>query len=392
MQKLIVPELRKCSLLIAIILLVTLLWGEIFTRILLPQNVDAQTNIFQSDDELGIIFKPNAMTYQKGREYNELFQINSIGLRDREYGAKKKGVFRILLIGDSVAESHGMPIEKSLSRQLEKSLQKIADQDGLAVNIEVINAARGGASPYNYWRAYGRWKSILSPDIIIVTISPDDYDSSNAYMHYVVEDGNVISMFKEGQKPITSGIISLTKLRKWLSWNSEFYILLRNFFYYNEIVGKISQRITIKNIKENDQLQQYMVPQSKSMTKAWSESFSYIKNIKNETDEDGLSLIIIPVPMKLEIDPEEYRRILAASNLTATQLDVNQPLKQISNFCRQEKIQLLDPRPAICKRHAETPCYFVYDSHWNAEGLRTAAETIALQWSKLQLPPWNGRL
>lgn len=377
-------------LLAALMLVVSLLWGELFTHMLLPQVVDAQMNIYQSDDEIGIIFKPNAITYQKGREYNVPFQINSIGLRDREYGAKKKDVFRVLLLGDSVAEGHGLPLDDSLSRQLERSLQSLADQDGIKVKIEVINAARGGYSPYNYWKAYGRWKSILSPDIVIVTISPDDYDSTNAYLHYIVENGSIVATFKDGQKPVTDKASLITKLRKWLSWNSEFYILLRNYFYYSETAGQTSQWIT-RNKKDNLQLQQYIMPQTESMTKAWAESFSYIKELKKETDKDGLPLIIMSVPMKLEIDPNEYRRILAASGLTERQLDINQPLKQITNFCLQENVPLLDPRAAIRKRHAETPCYFIYDGHWIAEGIHAATNSSALQWRDLQLPPWNNK-
>ena len=240
MRKLIIYTCLKRFLLLAVMLPIALLWGEIFTRILLPQNVDPQMNIDQSDDLIGVIYKPNATAYEKGREYNVLFQINSIGLRDREYGTKIKGVFRVLLLGDSFAVSHAIPIEDSLSRQLERSLQSIADQDGIAVKIEVINAARGGYSPYNYWKAYSRWAPMLTPDIVVVVMSPDDYDSHTAYMHYVVENGKIISIFKDGNKPRAVRMSSSKKLRSWLSWNSEFYILLRNFLYYNDFIGQVS--------------------------------------------------------------------------------------------------------------------------------------------------------
>jgi hypothetical protein len=389
MQRFIIHKWFKRFLLIAVILPVALLWGEIFTRILLPQNVDSQMNIFKLDDVIGFTYKPNVTTYEKGREYNALYKINSIGLRDREYGPKRSGVFRVLLLGDSFSVSHGIPIEDSLSRQLERSLQRTAGKDGLVVKIEVINAACGGYSPYNYWRAYSRWKPVLNPDIIIVVLSPDDYDSSNAYMKYIIQDGMTLGVFKEGQKPSIENNISIRKLRHWLSWNSEFYILLRNFFYYNDLIGQISIWIKAKNNKDNIQLQQYMVPQPESMKKAWAESFSYLKNLKEETVNDGIKLIILPVPLKLEIDPEYYKKTLASTSLPSQQFDINQPLKQITNFCRQEDIPLFDPRVAIRKRHSETPCYFVYDGHWIAEGIRAATDSVALQWRSLHFPPWN---
>ena len=71
------------------------------------------------------------------------YYINSLGLRDREYGPKKEGVFRILLLGDSFSVSHGLPIEESLSRQMEKTLQEIADKEGKTIKFEVVNGAVG---------------------------------------------------------------------------------------------------------------------------------------------------------------------------------------------------------------------------------------------------------
>ena len=44
-------------------------WGEIFTRALLPQNVDPKMNIFSSDSIIGYKYKPLAKTFEKGSEY-----------------------------------------------------------------------------------------------------------------------------------------------------------------------------------------------------------------------------------------------------------------------------------------------------------------------------------
>jgi hypothetical protein len=167
-------------LLILVMAPFALVWGELFTRTLFPQNVDSRMNIFEADPVIGYTYKPGAKTFEKGREYNALYQINSLGLRDREYGPKEEGVFRVLLLGDSFSASHGLPIEDSLSRQLERALQAEVDPETVSLKIEVINAAAGGYSPYNYWKAYRRWAHIFKPDVVVVGLSPDDYDSSNA--------------------------------------------------------------------------------------------------------------------------------------------------------------------------------------------------------------------
>ena len=366
-----------------------ILWGEAYTRILVPQNVDSKMNILASDPVIGYTYKPNASTYEKGREYNALYQINSLGLRDRKYGPKKEGVFRVLLLGDSFSVSHGLAIEDSLSRQMERALQEVADTREISVKIEVVNAAVGGYSPYNYWKAYLRWAPVFNPNVALVGLSPDDYDSSNEELIYLIEDGDRVASFREGQKPQKRGSSFIRNLRKWLSWNSEFYIVLRNFLYYNEIVDRVIAQFTPKGEARLNQLQQYMVPQPEIIMEHWAKSFAYLEKLQESTSADNVDLVIIPIPLKEEIDPTVFQRTLAASGLQQGQMDINQPLNQITVFCKKKNILLFDPRPAMKARHMEVPCYFVYDGHWIPEGIRVAAVSIAHRWYDLRLPPWN---
>jgi len=225
--------------------------------------------------------------------------------------------------------------------------------------------------------------------VVIVGLSPDDYDCSNEDSQYLVEDGATLAVFKKGQTPKKGGRSSIRKLRKWLSWNSEFYILIRNYLYYNDLVGRVSMWMIARGEEQGSQLQQYVVPRPESMTKAWAKTFSYLQKLQKETAAEGVTLVLIPIPLKLEIDPEQYRQALAASGLTPQQIDIDQPLKEISAFCKAEHIPVLDPRPAIRARHVEVPCYFLYDGHWIAEGIRVAVASLARQWRDLGLPPWT---
>lgn len=379
----------KQLFLIALLTPFFLIWGEVFTRALLPQNVDSRMNIIASDPVIGFTYEPHAKTYEKGREYNALYRINSLGLRDREYGEKKDGVFRVLLVGDSFSVSHGLPIEESLSRQMEQALQESVDEDGLDVKIEVVNAAVGGYSPYNYWKAYERWAPVLRPDAVFIGFSPDDYDSSNANNKYLVENGEVVAIHKDGRKPQKTGGGFIRKLRKRLSWNSEFYILMRNFFYYNDFMGRISMRVMAKEEAHQNQLQQYVVPMPERMEKEWVRTFDYLQALRREATRDGVELVITTIPLKMEVDPEEYRKTLSGNGLNPHHVDLDQPFRMISKFCHEEKIPLLDPRKALKERHAMAPCYFVYDGHWIGEGIRAAAVSLAKQWRNKGLPPWK---
>ena len=376
-------------LLIAAIAPFMLLWGEVFTGILFPQNLDSKMNILAHDPIIGFTYKPYAMTYEKGREYNVPYQINSLGLRDREYIPKKEGVFRALLLGDSFSVSHGLRIEESLSRQLERALQSLVDLEEMPLSVQVVNGAAGGYSPYNYWKSYHRWAPILKPDVVVVGLSPDDYDSSNANLDYLIEQGTTMAVFRKGQEPRRGGGSVVRRLRKWLSWNSQLYILLRNYLYYNDFVGRINQWITLKDEGRVIQLEQFVVPQPERMVEAWAKSFSYLTKLHDETTADNVPLILIPIPLKEEIIATEYQRALSASGLNQEQTDINQPLKEVSAFCDTSGIPLLDPRPALKAHHMKVPCYFVYDGHWNTEGVGVAADYLAEQWRELNLTPWK---
>lgn len=366
----------KRLFLMAVIAPFVLLWGEAFTRILLPQNVDSRMNIFKADPVIGFTYIPHARSYEKGREYNASYEINDLGLRDREREAKKDGVFRVLLVGDSFSVSHGLSIEDSLAMQMERALQEIADADGEPVKFEVINAAVGGYSPYNYWKAYRRWKPVFEPDLVLVGLSPDDYDCGNENLSFAPEPGGIGQGF------------SIRLVRKWLSWNSEFYILLRNFLYYNDLVGAILQRRSPGGVEDDYQLQSYMVAKKESISKIWSKTFSYMRKFREETAADGVPLVVMALPLKMEIDTAQYRQVLATKKLEDGQIDLDQPLEAIADFCRTEKLPLLDPRAAIRKHQSEVPCYFVYDGHWNAEGVRVGAASMARQWRQLGIAPW----
>jgi hypothetical protein len=383
--------LHSLKLFISTMLLLplSLLWGEGFTRVFLPQNVDSKMNIYESDSVIGYKYKPNAFAYEKGREYNALYQINSLGIRDREYGPKKPAIFRILLLGDSFSVSHGLPIEESLSRQLEGQLQENATHDRMPLMFEVVNAAVGGYSPYNYWKAYIRWAPVLKPDLVVLGLSPDDYDSSNEELIYIIQDGMRVASFREGHAPQERGEGGIRKLRKWLSWNSEFYILLRNFFYYNDLRDQITVLFNDKKEARTNQLQQYMVPQPDEMVRHWRRSLAYVEKLHKSTSADNVPLVIIAIPLKEEIDGKVLQRTLMASGLNPSQIDINQPLSQISSFGNERNIPLLDPRPILKLRHLELPCYFIYDGHWQTEGVKYAANYIAKQWRKSELPPWD---
>ena len=75
------------------------------------------------DEELGYVMKPNFRGHYV-QDFEDSFEFNSHGLRDREYGPAEPGIFRILALGDSFTFGDGVRADQAWSKQLESSLRR----------------------------------------------------------------------------------------------------------------------------------------------------------------------------------------------------------------------------------------------------------------------------
>ncbi|NUM54948.1 MAG: hypothetical protein HUU46_14975 [Candidatus Hydrogenedentes bacterium] len=102
---------------------------------------------------------------------------SSQGLRDRDYGPKQPGEYRILLIGDSFTYGWGVNEDDMISRRLEAHLNSA----GGSRKFTVMN---GGDEGYGPWQERIRLNKIgflLEPDLVIAQLFPaNDVDNSLA--------------------------------------------------------------------------------------------------------------------------------------------------------------------------------------------------------------------
>jgi hypothetical protein len=379
------------KLLLAIVLLpLTLAWGELFTRFLLPQSVDTILDILVPDAEMGYIYQPKSKSHERGRGYDVPFEINSLGLRDREYSPAASDAFRVLLVGDSFAVSHGESLQHSLPAQLERALEAEIAREGGGQSIEVINAANAGYTPYNYWKSYRRWGLVFKPKMIVVALfTGNDYVCEQPDVRFLVRDGLVQARYREGETPRLRRKSPLYTLRKMLARNSELYVLFRNYFYYNERIDRLRHGKGRIDSGALEELLPFVVPQPDQVARGWSRASDYLARLQADCAADSVGVIVLRVPVKLEVDGarrEQCARIAAARGCG---LDPGQPGEAIAALCLERGLPLFDPLVAIKARHAVEPCYFTYDDHWNRRGIEAAAVATASEWHALRLPPFK---
>ncbi len=96
-------------------------------------------------------------------------RINSLGLRGPEYGAKKKGELRVLLLGPSSLYGVGHPENETISSEVERRLTKKYRR-----NIRVINASVEGYYVLQHYLSLQNLLHSLKPDITMLVLSSTD--------------------------------------------------------------------------------------------------------------------------------------------------------------------------------------------------------------------------
>jgi lysophospholipase L1-like esterase len=109
----------------------------------------------------------------KGRDqFGHLIQINSYGMRDREFNVRKPpGVYRILVLGDSVAFGWGVSAQETFSKQLEKSLN---EKKLSALHFEVLNTGTRGYNTYQELQLLKETGLVFQPDAVALAYVNND--------------------------------------------------------------------------------------------------------------------------------------------------------------------------------------------------------------------------
>jgi len=134
--------------------------------------------------------------------------VNALGMRGPLRTIKKpKGVFRIVVLGDSVAYGYGVKDEETFSRLLEVSL------NAQGKNVEVINLAVCGYGLEAYTEVYRLKARQFNPDLVLLAYVLNDLAPTNAVV------GSIANQIKRNAKLRRIGKFS--QFAAWLADNYE---------------------------------------------------------------------------------------------------------------------------------------------------------------------------
>ena len=141
----------------SIALVIVLAFGEFIVRV----SVTTPSNQ-QFDEQLGWTYVPHSTIYSS-REGGAFLKLNSLGANDLD-PALKRHKQRILFLGDSITEALQVPREENFTTVLE----------GLAPQIDAVNLGRSAMGPVHYPVLIDRHWASLTPDEVVIVLSPGD--------------------------------------------------------------------------------------------------------------------------------------------------------------------------------------------------------------------------
>lgn len=177
-------KIRLASLLGRLLLgvLLTLVIAELILRVVGNSSRGEDTRSFHEvrpDKEWIYGLRPGASGTFPGSSL--VYEANTDGFRDQRYERPKPaGVFRILVLGDSVTFGVGVPPKRSFAKRLEARLNHVAGRVG-GPKFEVLNMGVGGYNPFNEAALLDDIGESYEPDLVLVQFCINDLNDPTAH-------------------------------------------------------------------------------------------------------------------------------------------------------------------------------------------------------------------
>lgn len=355
--------------------LFTLMLFEFVVRLIEPKEI-MRYFFVESDSVLHHKFIPGAKGVYKTTEFETHYAINSLGLRDYEFPAKKPAnVCRIMMVGDSFTEGEGVELDETFSKVLERMLRA---KPGSAIQYQVINAGCGSYSPlleYLYLKDAGL---NLSPDIVLLF-----YDLSDVYddIHYTMNARFDSQGVPVGVTPTpeSHGGDRFARLvlgvKDFLKDHTRLYNFVRlRIGRYIEASG--GEGIELGNI-QYDKYAMFRDNYAARNDTDWSLSYRYLLLTRDLLKAKGVDFWVVVYPYGLQVGPTEFGEGRRYWGFKTDTVYSTRPQMFMENFCEHNYIRVVNLCQAFRSQSSSgPPKYYDFNGHWTATGHEYVAELL----------------
>jgi lysophospholipase L1-like esterase len=356
----------------------------------------------EHDPLLGWRKRPGARVTYRRREYTTEVAVNALGHRDPERSpTRPEGTFRVLALGDSFVEGYTVPLEATVTQQLERRLE------GPGCRVEVMNAGTAAWSTDQEYLYYRRDGAGLDPHVVVLFLYHND-------VHWTLFE-NYFGAPKPLLQPGPAGALVLKKdpvPRPWtadddtaapaptpppvrgsaaLEWARD--RLARGAPRAYNRLARLGLWEPLGGDEPEPQMRVYKKRQQPMVEAAWERTDAILRALEAETRRHGHRLLVAYVPSRMEVSDRDWHLTRLAYSLDERQWDRGLVARRVAEIGASAGFPVLDLTPPLrAATGALGEPYFLYDGHWNALGHRAAAEAVAAELVRLGwAPPCRAR-
>lgn len=341
--------------------------AEVFLRVTTPKEI-MRYYFVAPDSVLHHRFIHYATGRYESTEFNTHYQINSIGLRDREYGEKGPDTFRILMLGDSFTEGDGVESNETFSKVLEARL----NSEQRPLHYEVVNAGVGSYSPLLEYVYLKREGLLLKPDLVILNLDLSDFYDDINYTQSLTLDaqGLPLAVTPNGFWAKQAGIMA--SIKDFFKDHTRLYNFIR--LRIDRYIEGARHEGNFTGDLRYDKYAMFRKNSSAADEKEWKLTYHYIELVRDLLRERGIGFLLNVYPYGMQVSPKEWaigRRFwgFATDTLYSTASQ-----DQVERFAKRSGIPVVNMCQAL-RDTAKTvfPLYFPDNGHWTPRGQAAVA-------------------
>ena len=309
------------------------------------------------------IFYDQSYNRFRGKPFSELYgsKLNSRGFNDAEFQPKKKGVFRIVALGDSFAFGV-VPRENNYLKLVEKQLQD------KGYNVEVLNMGIPQTGPQDYVSVLANEGLQLNPDLVLVSF-------------FMGNDFTTLTTNKEDKPEEYSYVASLLRyvffIRPSLYQGTDF-----SADVYDDNRPAFNQNAFIK-VEEGESYVFILAGARKTypvFEDIRGKVMAQLGALKTLSEKNGAKIAFVVIPEQMQIDPalrEEIQKANVNDDKYSGEYDFSYPNTALAEWFRENNVPFLDLYKPFQEAHDRgLKLYKPNDIHWNIAGNKLAAEEL----------------
>ncbi|HEX3245774.1 MAG TPA: SGNH/GDSL hydrolase family protein [Chloroflexota bacterium] len=327
----------------------------------------------------GFFHVPSTTGWIRTDEYTTRVDINALGLRERSIGYENPaGLRRVLVLGDSLVEGVQVPEGSLATRKLETLLSGQTGRPNQVINAGV--GAWGTAQEYLFLKTEGPQ---YRPDWVVLFFYTGNDVTNNGVRikrntgelrkpyYDIGPDGSLTALPYRPRKKSEETLVDQFRRSSLL------------FDVFDSTVFSPARSASADDDESADrQLRLYELPvfssrSSRPWEDAWQVTEGLIRAVQDESTSLGAAFLLVNVPTKWEVYPEDWSELRNSYHLPSEGWDLEGPNRRLAAFAATQGIPYLDLRTSLRQAASGPRLYFHRDIHWTTEGQARAGEAVA---------------